>query len=119
MIVAQNPTAYQGRKALPRPLLRRMVVFNVGAYRFEQAVDIVVSRIKRHQAHALSEQERQVAERVAVAILRILNYSNEDRSHTVTLRHILKLLGRCIVGCSNLCIILIKHAGSIRSACEI
>ena len=69
-----------------------MVVLPVKPYSIEETKAIIVARIKQQypEDDALAEDRRTLADKM----LQVLKYDGQGHASSVTLRHVLKLLGK-------------------------
>ena len=110
IIVAQNPPHYAGRSALPRAFVRRALCYEVHPYCEAEVLAILRRHVRARHGVAVAEATW-LTPRLMHAT-HVLGYTDAALatapSDAVTLRHVLKLLGRLLdegawasVGCED------------------
>ena len=112
IVAAQNPPHYAGRTALPRAFVRRALCFTVRPYLESEVIEILSRRVaseaplqdlQPHSTKGILTAESATTDRMRPQLrflVRLLGYTDaavaEAASDGVTLRHVLKLLGRLL-----------------------
>ena len=110
IIVAQNPPHYAGRSALPRAFVRRALCYEVHPYCEAEVLAILRRHVRARHGVAVAEATWLTPRLMHVT--HVLGYTDAALatapSDAVTLRHVLKLLGRLLdegawasVGCED------------------
>ena len=110
IIVAQNPPHYAGRSALPRAFVRRALCYEVHPYCEAEVLAILRRHVRARHGVAVAEATWLTPRLMHVTY--VLGYTDAALatapSDAVTLRHVLKLLGRLLdegawasVGCED------------------
>ena len=98
IIAAQNPSHFAGRNRLPLSFTQRAVCIHVHPYLESEVMEIATRRVKARYGPGPAEAAEMPC-RLLFA-MHTLGYTDTalaaERSHDVTLRHVLKLLGRLL-----------------------